>query len=83
MIRFDDLNSQCKLSMSLTHIENLSKHFKILNRREGLGSAFCFEFTYIIPIEFMAFYPLRLFLRAEGMSSLASFAPMIGIGLLV
>ena len=61
--------------MSLSHIENLSKHFKILNRREGLGSAFCFEF--------MAFYPLRLFLRAEGMSSLASFAPMIGIGLLV
>jgi hypothetical protein len=39
--------------MSLTHIENLSKHFKILNRREGLGSAFCFESTYIIPIEFM------------------------------
>src|SRR5215207_6785279 len=26
--------------MSLIHIENLSKHFKILNRREGLGGAF-------------------------------------------
>jgi len=26
--------------MSLIHIDNLSKHFKILNRREGLGGAF-------------------------------------------
>lgn len=26
--------------MSLIHIQNLSKHFKILNRREGLGGAF-------------------------------------------
>jgi ABC-2 type transport system ATP-binding protein len=26
--------------MSLIHIENLSKHFKVLNRREGLGGAF-------------------------------------------
>ncbi len=26
--------------MSLIHIENLSKHFSILNRREGLGGAF-------------------------------------------
>ncbi len=26
--------------MSLIHIENLTKHFKILNRREGLGGAF-------------------------------------------
>ncbi|MGE5378499.1 MAG: ABC transporter ATP-binding protein [Bacteroidota bacterium] len=26
--------------MNLIHIENLSKHFKILNRREGLGGAF-------------------------------------------
>jgi len=26
--------------MSLIHIENLHKHFKILNRREGLGGAF-------------------------------------------
>ena len=69
--------------MSLLHSKNLSKHFKILYRREGQGSAFRFAFTYIIPIEFMAFYPLRLFLRAERMSSLAYFAPIIGIGLLV
>ena len=26
--------------MSLIHIENLTKHFKILNRREGIGGAF-------------------------------------------
>lgn len=26
--------------MSLIHIEDLSKHFKILNRREGLSGAF-------------------------------------------
>ena len=26
--------------MSFIHIENLSKQFKILNRREGLGGAF-------------------------------------------
>lgn len=26
--------------MSLIHLQNLSKHFKILNRREGLGGAF-------------------------------------------
>ena len=26
--------------MSLIHIENLSKHFKVLNRREGLRGAF-------------------------------------------
>jgi ABC-2 type transport system ATP-binding protein len=26
--------------MSLIHIENLTKHFRILNRREGLGGAF-------------------------------------------
>ena len=26
--------------MGLIHIEDLSKHFKILNRREGLGGAF-------------------------------------------
>ena len=26
--------------MSLIHIQNLSKEFKILNRREGLGGAF-------------------------------------------
>jgi hypothetical protein len=38
--------------MSLIHIENLSKHLKILDRREGQGSAFRFAFTYIIPSEF-------------------------------
>jgi ABC-type uncharacterized transport system ATPase subunit len=26
--------------MTLIHIQNLSKHFKILNRREGLSGAF-------------------------------------------
>ena len=67
--------------MSLIHIENLSKHFKILNRRQGLGSAFRFAFTYIIPIEFMEFYPSRLFLRAKDMSSLTYFSRIIGIGL--
>src|SRR6185436_14906895 len=40
MIRFCDINSQGNPFMSLIHIENLSKHFKILNRREGLTGAF-------------------------------------------
>src|ERR1700690_556935 len=26
--------------MSLIHIQNLNKHFKVLNRREGMGGAF-------------------------------------------
>jgi len=67
--------------MSLIHIENLSKHFKILNRREGLSGAFRFAFTYIIPIGFVAFYPSQLFLRPEDVSSLVYFSPVIGIGL--
>jgi viologen exporter family transport system ATP-binding protein len=40
MIRFDDIHEQGNPSMSLIHIENLSKQFKILNRREGLSGAF-------------------------------------------
>jgi ABC-2 type transport system permease protein len=67
--------------MSLIHIENLSKHFKILNRREGLSGAFRFAFTYIIPIGFVAFYPSQLFLRPEEVSSLVYFSPIVGIGL--
>jgi ABC-2 type transport system permease protein len=67
--------------MSLIHIENLSKHFKILNRREGLIGAFRFAITHIIPIGFVAFYPSQLFLRPEDVSSLLYFSPFIGIGL--
>jgi ABC-2 type transport system permease protein len=67
--------------MGLIYIENLSKYFKILNRREGLGSAFRFAFTYIIPIGFVAFYPSQLFLRPEEVSPLICFSPIIGIGL--
>ena len=48
--------------MSLIHIENLSKHFKILNRREGLRDAFRSVFTYVIPIGFVVFYPSQLYL---------------------
>lgn len=67
--------------MSLIHIQNLSKHFKILNRREGLGGAFRFAFTYVIPIGFVAFYPSQIFLRPEQVSPLTYFSPLIGIGL--
>jgi ABC-2 type transport system permease protein len=67
--------------MSLIHIENLSKHSKILDPCEGLNSAFRFAFTYIIPIGFVAFYPYQLFLRLEDVSSLIYFSPIIGIGL--
>ena len=67
--------------MGLIYIENLSKYFKILNRREGLGSAFRFAFTYIIPIGFVAFYPSQLFLRPEEVFPLIYFSPIIGIGL--
>ena len=67
--------------MGLIYIENLSKYFKILNRREGLGGAFRFAFTYIIPIGFVAFYPSQLFLRPEEVSPLICCSPIIGIGL--
>lgn len=67
--------------MRLIHIENLSKHFKIFNRREGLSCAFRFAFTYVIPIGFVAFYPTQLFLRLEEVSPLIYFSPIIGIGL--
>lgn len=82
--------------MTLIHIEALSKHFEMLDRREGLGGtsrkfsphpvtifdgAFRFTFTYIIPIGFVAFYPSQLFLRPEEVSSLIYFSPIVGIGL--
>ncbi len=67
--------------MNLIHIENLSKHFKILNRREGLSGAFRFAFTYVVPIGFVAFYPSQIFLRPENVSPLTYFSPLIGIGL--
>src|SRR5689334_13353534 len=40
MISFADTEEQGNPSMSLIHIQNLSKQFKILNRREGLSGAF-------------------------------------------
>jgi ABC-type uncharacterized transport system permease subunit len=67
--------------MSLIHIQNLSKQFKILNRREGLDGPFRFTFTYVIPIGFVAFYPSQIFLRPEDVSSLVYFSPVIEIGL--
>jgi len=67
--------------MNLIQIENLSKHPKILNHREGLSGAFRFVFTYIIPIGFVAFYPSQLFLGPEDVSSLVYFSPITGIGL--
>jgi viologen exporter family transport system permease protein len=67
--------------MSLIHIENLSKHFKILSGREGLSGAFCFAFTYVILIGFVAFYPSQLILRPEEVSPLIYFFPIIAIGL--
>jgi ABC-type uncharacterized transport system permease subunit len=66
--------------MGLIHIENLSKHFKMLNRREGPSGAFRFAFTYIIPIGFVAFYASQLFLRQE-VSPFIYFSPVISIGL--
>jgi len=67
--------------MSLIHIEDLSKHFKILNRREGFGGAFRFAFTFVIPIGFVAFCPSQLFLRPEEVSPLIYFSRLIGMGL--
>ena len=67
--------------MSLIHLQNLSKQFKILNRREGLSGAFRVAFTYVIPIGFVAFYPSQLFLCPEQVHPLAYFSPLVGIGL--
>lgn len=67
--------------MSLIHIEKLSKDLKILDRREGLGGAFRFAFTFIIPVGFVAFYPSQLFLRPEEVSPLIYFSPIVGIAL--
>ena len=72
--------------MSLIHIEDLSKHFNILNRGEGLSGAgmngaFRFVITYLIPIGFVAFYPSQLFLHPEDVSPFIYFSPIIGIGL--
>lgn len=67
--------------MTLIHIEDLSKHSKILNRCEELSGALRFAFTYIIPIGFVAFYPSQLFLRPEDVSPLIYFSPIVGIGL--
>ena len=66
--------------MSLIHIQNLSKQFKILNRREGLNGAFRVAFTYVIPIGFVAFYPSQLFFRPEEVSPIIYFSPIVGIG---
>ena len=66
--------------MSLIHIQNLSKQFKILNRREGLSGAFHLAFTYVIPIGFVAFYPSQLFPRSEEVSPIIYFSPIVGIG---
>lgn len=68
--------------MSLIHMEGLTKHFKILNRRERLSGAFHLAFTYVILIGFVAFYPSQLFLRPEEISSLVYFSPVVGIRLL-
>jgi len=67
--------------MSLIHIQNLSKQFKILNRREGLSGAFRVAFTYILPIGFAAFHPSQLFLRPDQVSPLVYSSPVVGLGL--
>ena len=65
--------------MSLIHIEDLSKYFKILNRRECLSGAFrdLFSGDY----RTVAFYPSQLFLRPEAVPPFIYFSPIIGIGL--
>ena len=65
--------------MGLIHIEDLSKHFKILNRREGLSGALrdLFSGDY----RTVAFYPSQLFLRPEAVPPFIYFSPIIGIGL--
>jgi len=67
--------------MSLIHIKNLSKQFKILNHREGLSGAFRVAFTYVIPIGIVGFYPSQLFLRPEEVSPIIYFSSIVGIGL--
>jgi hypothetical protein len=47
--------------MTLIHIEDLSKHFKTLSRREGLSGAF---------------YPSQLFRRPEDVAPLIYFSSL-------
>ena len=67
--------------MSRIHIENLTRHFRILHRREGLSGTFSFAFTYVIPIGCVAYYPSQLFLQPEEVSPLIYFSPLVGLGL--
>ena len=75
--------------MSLIHLENLTKHFKLLNRHPGLGGAVRdlfssdnrFVFTFLLPIGFVAFYSSQLFLRPQDVSPLVYFSPLAGIAL--
>ena len=69
--------------MSLIHIENLSRHFQILNGREGQSGAFCFAFTYVILIGVVSFDPPQLLLRPEDVSSLVYFAQSLALGSLL
>ena len=67
--------------MSLIHIQNLSKQFKILNRRQDVSDAFRVAFTYVVPIGFVAFYASLLFLRPDQVQPLVYFSPQVGVGL--
>jgi ABC-2 type transport system permease protein len=61
--------------MSLIHIENLAKHFKILNRREGLASTFL-EY-YFRPLNMMFYYRSEMF-DLKGLTQL-----FVGIALMI
>jgi ABC-2 type transport system permease protein len=67
--------------MTLIYIQDLTKRFKILNRREGLSGTLRFAFRYVIPIGFVAYYPSQLFLRPEEVSPHVFFSLIVGIGL--
>lgn len=47
------------------------------------NSFFQFFFTFIIPIGFVAFYPVRIILKPESSGWLIYFSPAIGIGLFI
>jgi ABC-type uncharacterized transport system permease subunit len=66
MIRFDDIHEQGNPFMSLIHIQNLSKQFKILNRREGLSGAFRALFS---PIVGLGLFALTYWIWTKGVNN--------------
>ena len=47
------------------------------------NSVFKFIFTFILPIGFIAYYPIQMFLKPEKTNFLVFFSPLIGIFLFI